>query len=125
MTAPLAPLVLVVDDEADYLAIAARLLKGAGYRILESACGLDGVAAAGKNRPGLILLDIGLPDISGLEAARRIRKLPSMSRVPILFFTVRSETNIVAEGLKIPDTGYILKPFDMQELLARVEALLA
>ncbi len=116
------PKILIVDDEPDYLAIAARIAARAGCSVLTATSALKGVELAGKNNPALILLDVGLPDISGFEAARRIRKVPALSRAPIIFFTVRSELDMVSEGLKLGAAGYVIKPFDPDELLARIKA---
>ena len=83
---------------------------------------MEGVALASAQKPDMILLDVGLPDISGFEAARRIRKVPALAAVPIIFFTVRSELDMVAEGLKLGAAGYVLKPFDPDELSRRIKA---
>lgn len=116
------PLVLVVDDEPDYLRIAARIASGAGCSVATAPAALPGVELARKTPPDLILLDVGLPDISGFEAARRLRKVPALSKVPIIFFTVRSELDMVSEGLKLGAAGYVLKPFDPDELERRIRA---
>lgn len=116
------PKVLVVDDESDYLRIAARIAEGAGCFVLTAATALEGVALAAKELPDMILLDVGLPDISGFEAARRMRKMPALAGVPIIFFTVRSELDMVAEGLKLGAAGYVLKPFDPDELERRIKS---
>ncbi|MDO8805091.1 MAG: response regulator [Elusimicrobiota bacterium] len=114
------PKVLIVDDEPDYLAIAARIAAKAGCAVITAATALKGVELAEKEPPSLILLDVGLPDISGFEAARRMRKVPALSRTPIIFFTVRSELDMVSEGLKLGAAGYVLKPFDPDELQRRI-----
>jgi two-component system catabolic regulation response regulator CreB len=116
------PKVLVVDDEADYLLIAARIAAAAGCAVLTAATALEGVALAAREVPDMILLDVGLPDISGFEAARRMRKVPALAAVPIIFFTVRSELDMVAEGLKLGAAGYVLKPFDPDELQRRIKS---
>ncbi|MBI5743306.1 MAG: response regulator [Elusimicrobia bacterium] len=116
------PKVLVVDDEPDYLRIAARIAAKAGCAVLTAPTALEGVALACAERPDMILLDVGLPDISGFEAARRMRKDPALAAVPIIFFTVRSELDMVTEGLKLGAAGYVLKPFDPDELLRRIKA---
>ncbi|OGR44746.1 MAG: hypothetical protein A2X35_05455 [Elusimicrobia bacterium GWA2_61_42] len=116
------PKVLVVDDEPDYLQIAARIAARAGCAVFTAATALEGVALASAQKPDMILLDVGLPDISGFEAARRIRKVPALAAVPIIFFTVRSELDMVAEGLKLGAAGYVLKPFDPDELSRRIKA---
>lgn len=116
------PKVLVVDDEPDYLRIAARIAAKAGCAVVTAPTALQGVALASSEKPDMILLDVGLPDISGFEAARRIRKTPALAGVPIIFFTVRSEVDMVSEGLKLGAAGYVLKPFDPDELLRRIKA---
>jgi len=119
------PKVLVVDDEPDYLRIAARIAAGAGCSVLTAPTGLKGLELALAEKPDMILLDVGLPDISGFEAARRLRKDPALSSVPIILFTVRSELDMVSEGLKLGAAGYVLKPFDPGELLRRIKAAVA
>jgi len=116
------PKVLIVDDEPDYLAIASRIAAKAGCSVIAAATALKGLELADKHSPSLILLDVGLPDLSGFEAARRMRRNPALSRAPIIFFTVRSELDIVSEGLKLGAAGYVLKPFDPDDLLRRIKA---
>lgn len=116
------PRVLVIDDEPDYLRIAARIASKAGCAVVTAPAALPGVELAEKTPPDLVLLDVGLPDISGFEAARRMRRIPALARVPIIFFTVRSELDMVSEGLKLGAAGYVLKPFDPDELLRRIKA---
>ena len=116
------PKVLIVDDEPDYLAIAARIAVKAGCAAITAPSALKGVELAEKDNPSMILLDVGLPDINGFEAARRIRRIPALSHTPIIFFTVRSELDMVSEGLKLGAAGYVLKPFDPDELLRRIKA---
>lgn len=116
------PRVLVVDDEPDYLRIAARIAAKAGCAVATAPAALPGIALAEAAPPALILLDVGLPDISGFEAARRLRKVPALAKVPIIFFTVRSELDMVSEGLKLGVAGYVLKPFDPDELQRRIKA---
>jgi DNA-binding response OmpR family regulator len=119
------PKVLVIDDEPDYLNIAARIAVRAGCAVVTAPTGLEGLELALAEKPDLLLLDVGLPDISGFEAARRLRKVPAMKSVPIIFFTVRSELDMVSEGLKLGAAGYVLKPFDPGELLRRIKAAVA
>ena len=114
--------ILIIDDEPDYLAIASRIAAKAGCAVLTAPAALKGIELAEKDPPSLILLDVGLPDISGFEAARRMRRNPALSRTPIIFFTVRSELDMVSEGLKLGAAGYVLKPFDPDELLRRITA---
>lgn len=116
------PAILIVDDEPDYLSIAARIAAKAGCAVTTAPAALPGIELALKSPPDLLLLDVGLPDLSGFEAARRLRKVPALAKVPIIFFTVRSELDMVSEGLKLGAAGYVLKPFDPDELLRRIKA---
>lgn len=116
------PVILIVDDEPDYLRIASRIAAKAGCAVLTAAAALPGVALAAAEKPALILLDVGLPDESGFEAARRIRKVPALAKTPIIFFTVRSELDMVSQGLALGAAGYVLKPFDPDELERRIKA---
>lgn len=112
--------ILVVDDEADYLNIAAGLLEAEGYSVLKAATGTEGLAAAGSGRPDLVVLDIGLPDMSGLDVNRLLKKDPATAGIPVLLFTVRSELNLVKEALASGAAGYTMKPFDPGQFLRDV-----
>lgn len=112
--------VLVVDDEADYLNIAAGLLEAEGYAVLKASTGADGLAAAGAGHPDLVVLDIGLPDMSGLEVNRRLKQEPATSSIPVLLFTVRSELDLVKKALASGAVGYTVKPFDPDQFLRDV-----
>lgn len=114
------PAILIVDDEPDYLRIASRIAAKAGCAVATAAAALPGIELAVKSPPDLLLLDVGLPDLSGFEAARRLRKVPALAKTPIIFFTVRSELDMVSEGLGLGAAGYVLKPFDPDELLRRI-----
>ena len=80
------PKVLVVDDEPDYLKIAARIAAKAGCAVVTAPTAADGLSAAAAERPDLVLLDVGLPDLSGFEAARRLRRSPGLAAVPVELF---------------------------------------
>lgn len=116
------PLVLVTDDEPDYLEIASRLLEEAGLRAARAATGRDCLAAAAAEKPGLIVLDIGLPDMSGLEVLKSLKADPLLKEVPVLLFTVRSELDYVSAGLAAGAAGYIIKPFRPEEFIRRVRS---
>lgn len=117
--------VLVVEDEEDFRALLAGLLRDGGYAVAEAPDGRSGLAAFARENPDAVVLDVQLPDIDGFEVCRRIRGGGVGAGVPILLCTVRSSVAPVAEGLKAGATDYVLKPFDPQDLLARVRAALA
>ena len=117
-------LVLVVDDERDFRLISRHVLERGGYRVIEAADGGEALAQFEKGKPDLILLDGHLPDMDGFEVCRRIRATPGGAKLPIMLCTVRSALETVAEGLEAGATSYILKPFDMEEMLERIAAAL-
>jgi DNA-binding response OmpR family regulator len=118
------PRILVVDDERDFRAIVTHVLERGGYDVVTAADGAEGLKVFAQTSPDLVVLDGHLPDIDGFEVCRRIRALPNGKKVPILLCTVRSALSTVAAGFEAGATGYVLKPFEMEELLESVaEAL--
>lgn len=116
--------ILIVEDEPDYLDLLEHVLKKAGYSVAKAANGEDGLKAYKESKPDLVLLDLNLPDMDGLDICRRIRAEGPRPRTPILLCSVRSAVAPVAEGLKAGADDYVLKPFDASDLLARVQAYL-
>jgi two-component system, OmpR family, KDP operon response regulator KdpE len=115
------PVVLVIDDEIQIRRLLELTLKSEGYRVLLADTAQEGLRRAETERPELILLDLGLPDMDGLEVLQRVR---SWSAMPVLIVSVRdSETDIVA-CLDAGADDYLLKPFRTGELLARVRTAL-
>jgi two-component system response regulator MprA len=114
-------LILVVEDDRRMAAFLDRALTYAGYRTVVVADGESALARADETPPDLVLLDVMLPGIDGLEVARRLR---GGSGVPILMLTAREGLDDRVEGLDAGADDYLAKPFALQELLARVRALL-
>lgn len=114
------PLVLIIDDEHDFRAICTHVLERGGYDTAAAADGTTGLAAFGDRRPDLVILDGNLPDLDGIEVCRRLRKLPGGAKVPVLMCTVRSAVVSIQDGLDAGVTDYVLKPFEMEDLLERV-----
>jgi DNA-binding response OmpR family regulator len=113
--------VLVVEDEASIASFVALYLKNAGYRVRTATNGREALAAAAAESPALIVLDLMLPDIDGIEICRRIRQ---KSEVPILMLTARDEDVDKIIGLEVGADDYLTKPFNPRELVARVKAIL-
>ncbi|MDE3052335.1 MAG: response regulator [Gemmatimonadota bacterium] len=126
MTAPASPgaRVLVVDDEADIVALVAFHLAKAGYRVSTAANGPDALAAARQERPMLVVLDLMLPGMSGLDVLRELRGHESTRDIAVLLLTARREEQDRIEGLSIGADDYLTKPFSPQELVLRVSAIL-
>ena len=113
--------VLVVEDDADIADVLRRSLRNEGYEVRTSADGVDALDVAAGFVPDLVVLDLGLPRLDGIEVCRRLRQ---EGDVPILMLTARSETEDRVAGLDSGADDYLPKPFDLQELLARIRALL-
>ena len=111
---------LVVDDDPGLRGVVVTALERAGHEVRWAADGAAGLVAARKDRPDLIVLDIGLPEIDGLEMCRRLR---ATSDVPILFLTARDEEVDRVLGLELGADDYVTKPFSPRELVARVAAI--
>jgi two-component system alkaline phosphatase synthesis response regulator PhoP len=112
--------ILVVDDEPQIAGIARDYLERAGYRVTVAGDGADAVAKARAQRPDLIVLDLALPRMDGLDVTRAIRK---DSSVPIIMLTARVDETDKLVGLELGADDYITKPFSPRELVARVRAV--
>ncbi len=113
--------VLVVDDERQIAAIASDYLRHAGFSVLTAGDGVEALALARSRRPDLVVLDLGLPRLDGLEVARTLRK---DGNVPIIMLTARVDESDRLLGLELGADDYISKPFSPRELVARVRAVL-
>jgi two-component system alkaline phosphatase synthesis response regulator PhoP len=113
--------VLVVEDESSIASFVALYLKNAGYAVRTVANGSDALTHVAAESPSLIVLDLMLPDIDGIEVCRRIRK---SSDVPILMLTARDEDVDKIIGLEVGADDYLTKPFNPRELVARVKSIL-
>ncbi len=117
--------VLVVDDEPTIAEIVARYLERAGYRARIAGDGPAALAAVAQERPDLVVLDLMLPGIDGLEVMRRIRDdVVSRERVAVILLTARGEESDRVIGLNLGADDYVVKPFSPAELVARVDAVL-
>ena len=115
------PLVLAVDDEAAILRLIRLELSALGFRILVASSGAEGLAAIDEHRPDLVLLDVLMPDMDGLETLRAIRERWA---VPVILVTARDREVDKVRGLETGADDYIAKPFGPDELAARIRAVL-
>ena len=113
--------ILVVDDEIEIRRFLRASLSAHGNTIFESCCGQDALRMALDNRPDLTILDLGLPDIDGVEVTRRIRE---WSLMPIIILSVRNQEQDKIEALDAGADDYLTKPFGMGELLARIRVVM-
>src|SRR2546421_11960535 len=113
--------ILVVDDEPNIADLVELYLRRDGYRVVKAANGEDALRAVADHRPRLVVLDVGLPDIDGLEVCRRLR---AASTMPVIFLTARDTEVDRVLGLELGADDYGTKPFSPAQLVARVKAVL-
>ncbi|MEA3401627.1 MAG: response regulator transcription factor [Armatimonadota bacterium] len=116
--------ILVIDDEETVLAACQRRLRDDGHEVLTARNGLDGIGMARRHSPDLVVLDIKMPGVNGLEVCRRLRQDENLGSVPVLFLTGFSTVEQRVEGLDAGGDDYLPKPFSTDELAARVRAIL-
>ncbi|HJR06654.1 MAG TPA: response regulator [Pyrinomonadaceae bacterium] len=117
--------VLVVEDFADNRFMMRKLLEMSGYEVVEAVDGKEAVEVAESARPDLILMDLSLPRLDGLDATRRIRELDGLRRVPIVAVSAHDTNDFHADALAAGCNEYVTKPIDFDELDALVKKLLA
>ena len=116
--------ILLVDDEPDILEIIGYNLKAEGYQIFTAANGLEAIKVAKKQIPHLILLDIMMPEMDGIEACEKIRKINSLENVIIAFLTARGEDYSQVAGFEAGADDYITKPIKPKVLVSKIKSLL-
>ena len=121
MTDPAAPLVLLVEDEPQMRRFLRVALEGSGYRLQEAATGQEGLHLAASHRPQVILLDLGLPDMDGLELTQRLRE---WCATPIIVLSARGQETDKIGALDAGADDYLTKPFSTGELMARIRVAL-
>jgi two-component system KDP operon response regulator KdpE len=115
------PTLLIVEDDAAVRRVLASTLPAHGYRVLEAATGAEGVRDAAQYVPDLVLLDLGLPDMDGIDVVRAIRK---WSGLPVIVLTARGQEGAKVTALDAGADDYVTKPFGFPELLARIRVAL-
>ena len=117
------PRLLVVDDEPTILELLSGSLRLAGFEVVTAVSGAEAVRAAASSRPDLVLLDVMMPDGDGFEVARRMRSAGG-PEVPVIFLTARDDVNDRLAGFGVGADDYVTKPFSLDEVLARIRAVL-
>jgi DNA-binding response OmpR family regulator len=116
--------ILVVDDTEPNLRLLRALLTGAGYEVVTANCGTEGIAAATREQPDLILLDIMMPDLTGFEVCQRLRAASETRGTPIVFLTALHEMEDHMRAVDVGGDDVLTKPINKLELLLRVKSLL-
>src|SRR5204863_9032238 len=112
--------ILVVDDVQQNIQVVGTMLREAGYSIMPATSGLTALQRVQKKLPDLILLDLMMPEMDGLEVCRRLKSDPATQSIPIIFLTASNEMSHLVQGLEAGAVDYVTKPFNPPELLARV-----
>lgn len=116
--------ILVVEDEEDILALLHFNLIKSGYNVETATCGEEGLKKITEHRPDLLLLDLMLPGIDGLEICRRLREDPETAQLPVIMLTARGEEDEIVRGLELGADDYVTKPFSIKVLQARIQTVL-
>jgi two-component system alkaline phosphatase synthesis response regulator PhoP len=116
--------ILLIEDDRDIVELVRYNLEKEGYRVVAVGEGASGLAQLRKSPPDLLILDLMLPKISGLEVCKEVRRESALNRLPILMLTARGEEADRVVGLELGADDYVTKPFSPRELAARVKALL-
>lgn len=116
--------ILIVDDEKDIVKMLDYNLKKDGYRVISASDGEDALDLAGREHPDLIVLDLMLPGLDGLEVCKTLKKEGKTSSIPIIMLTAKTQESDKVIGLELGADDYMTKPFSPRELLARIKAVL-
>ena len=116
--------ILVVDDEEDVLELVRYNLDKNGYKVITTASGEQAIIEAGGKTPDLIILDLMLPGIDGLEVCRKLKSDVKTERIPIIMLTAKGEETDIVTGLELGADDYVTKPFSPKVLIARIRRLL-
>lgn len=120
----MADVILIIDDDTDRAALTKIILNKAGYQCINAYDGEQGLNMARSTRPNLILLDLVMPGMNGFDVCIQLRKMPETIDTPVIFLTAKSETANKVKGLQVGADDYVTVPFERDELLLRVRALL-
>jgi two-component system OmpR family response regulator len=116
------PTLLVVEDDPNIVELLSASLRFAGFEVTAATNGADAITSARRSRPDLVVLDVMLPDVDGFEVIRKLRE--SGVRTPVVFLTARDSTDEKIRGLTLGGDDYVTKPFSLEELTARIRAVL-
>jgi CheY-like chemotaxis protein len=117
-------LVLIADDDADILLLVKAILERSGHEVVEASDGAEALASVRARKPDLVVLDIAMPEVDGLEVLRRLRADPTTSELPVVLLSARAQEADVERGFAIGASAYLKKPFSPRELSEHVAELL-
>jgi len=118
------PSILAVDDSASMRQMVSFSLKGAGFDVIEAVDGTDALTKAKSTTADLVLTDVNMPNMDGIQLIRELRQLPAYRFTPMLMLTTESASDKKAEGKAAGATGWLVKPFNPDQLLATIKKVL-
>jgi two-component system, chemotaxis family, chemotaxis protein CheY len=118
-------IVLTVDDSASMRQMVMFTLKGAGYDVIEAVDGVDALNKAKGINPDAVLTDVNMPNMDGITLIQELRKLPSYRHTPMLMLTTESSGDMKSKGKSAGATGWLVKPFNPDQLLATIKKVIA
>jgi two-component system, OmpR family, phosphate regulon response regulator PhoB len=116
--------ILVIEDEQDLQTVLGYNLRQAGHEVLSALHGRAGLQLAREHRPQLVILDLMLPDVNGIEVCKALKRDPTLKDIPVLILTAKGEEIDRVVGFELGADDYVVKPFSVRELLLRIEAIL-
>lgn len=116
--------ILVIDDDASISKLLSDVLTEEGFSVTTASCGEEGIKKVRQSKPNLVILDLRLPDMDGFQICQTLKKDKSVSSIPIIMLTVKSTKSSTVAGLEMGADDYIVKPFNQEELVARVKTVL-
>ncbi|RKY29684.1 MAG: two-component system response regulator [Candidatus Omnitrophota bacterium] len=116
--------ILIVEDERDIRSLVAKALSAKGYEVFEASNGYEGWYMLQKEKPDLVILDIMMPVMDGMEVLKKIRNHPEFKEMPVIMLTGKSEDKDILEGYSVGADYYITKPFDIKTVLIGVKMML-
>lgn len=117
-------LVLIADDDGDILSLVKAVLERSGHEVVAASDGAEALASVRARKPDLVVLDIAMPEVDGLEVLRRLRADPTTSELPVVLLSARAQEADVQRGFAIGASAYLKKPFSPRELSEHVAELL-
>ena len=117
--------ILVVDDQSEILGLTEKILTGEGYEVATASSGEDALERIFAEPFDLVLLDINMPGMDGWETLRLIRADETLSNLPVVMFSIKGEVRSKVQSMQLGAIDYITKPFSMEQLLSRVQAVLS
>lgn len=118
------PIILVIEDYSDSRTLLSSLLRGKGYKVVEARDGKEGLLQANRITPDLILMDLAMPEMDGVEATRRLRQRNTLARTPIFAISAYATADVKHDALAAGCAEVFLKPLDIESLLGKIKATL-